>query len=138
MLPPAYAGSVAIVTDVRTTLCPPYMKGMKSLLRREPRLAAAASNDELDQALDLLEELTSSARHRRWNGLLIETLLLQAEAKLRRVGPQEGLSAMDEAVRLAHRGGFFQTIVEEEPRAADLLRAGLDAGKWTDPACHPR
>jgi hypothetical protein len=95
LLPPAYAGSVAIVTDVRTTLCPPYMKGMKSLLRREPRLAAAASNDELDHALDLLEELTSSSRHRRWNGLLIETLLLQAEAKLRRVGPQEGLSAME-------------------------------------------
>ena len=99
-------------------------------------MEAAASNDELDQALDLLEELTSSARHRRWNGPFIETLLLQAKAKLRRVGLQEGLSAMDEAVRLAHRGGFFQTIVEEGPRAADLLRAGLDAGKWTDPSLH--
>jgi ATP/maltotriose-dependent transcriptional regulator MalT len=97
------------------------------------RLAAAASNDELDQALGLLEELTSAARQHRWKGLLIDTLLLQARAKLQRFGPQEAMSAMHEAVRLAHLGGFFQTIVEEGPRATELLRAGLDAGKWTDP-----
>jgi len=97
------------------------------------RLAAAASIDERDQALGLLEELTATARLHRWNGLLIESLLLLARAKLLRFGPEKALSAMDEAVRLAHAGGFFQTIVEEGPRAADLLRAGLDAMTWADP-----
>jgi tetratricopeptide (TPR) repeat protein len=97
------------------------------------RLAAAASNDARDQALSLLEELTSTARLNRWNGLLIETLLLTAKAKLLQSGPREALSVMDEAVRLAHAGGFFQTIVEEGPRTAELLRSGLDAVTWSDP-----
>jgi hypothetical protein len=35
------------------------------------RLAAAGSDDELDQALGLLEGLTSSAREHGWNGILI-------------------------------------------------------------------
>ncbi len=97
------------------------------------RLAAAASNEELDQALGLLAELASSARDHRWNGLLIETLLLLAKAKLQRSGSQEALGAMDEAVRLAQAGGFFQTIVDEGAQAAELLRAGLEAGNWTPP-----
>jgi hypothetical protein len=100
------------------------------------RLAAAASNDELDQALGLLAELASCARDHRWNGLLIETLLLLAKAKLRRSGSQEALGAMDEAVRLAQAGGFFQTIVDEGAQAAELLRAGLEAGNWTPPPLH--
>jgi len=97
------------------------------------RLVAAASNEAVDHALGLLEELTASARRHRWNGLLIDTQLLEAKAKLDRFGPQEAMSAMDEVVRLAHSGGFFQTIIEEGPHAANLLRAGLEAGKWTDP-----
>jgi ATP/maltotriose-dependent transcriptional regulator MalT len=100
------------------------------------RLAAAASNGELEQALGLLQEATSDARHRRLNGLLIEALLLLAKAKLRRFGQAEALSAMDEAVQLAHRGGFFQTVIEEGPEVADLIRVGLDAGKWTDAPLH--
>ena len=97
------------------------------------RLQAATSNDERDQALGLLEDLASSARGHRWNGLLLDTLLLKAEGMLARFGPQGALDTMAEAVRLAHGGGFFQTIVEEGPGAAELLRAGLDAGSWADP-----
>lgn len=98
------------------------------------RLAAADSNDELEQALGLLDELASRARDHRWNGLLIDDLLLLAKAKLRRFGAHKALSAMGEAVRLAHSGGFFQTLVEEGPPITELLRAGLDAGHWTDPS----
>jgi LuxR family transcriptional regulator, maltose regulon positive regulatory protein len=97
------------------------------------RLAAATSNGELDQIIGLLREVTSDARHRCLNGLLIEALLLLARATLRRFGHEEASSAMDEAVQLACRGGFFQTLVEEGPVVADLIRAGLDAGKWADP-----
>ncbi len=97
------------------------------------RLAAAASNDELDKVLGMLETLISSARENRWNGLLIETLLVLAKAKRRRFGAREALGAMDEAARLAHAGELYQTIVDEGPQAAELLRAGLDAGCWTDP-----
>ncbi len=111
----------------------PLNRHIELLCVARVRLAAAASNEELDQALGLLEELASSAREHRWNGLLIDTLLLQAKAKLQRFGPQEALSALDEAVRLAHTGGFFQTIVEEGAQVANLLRAGLDAGSWTNP-----
>ncbi len=114
----------------------PLNRHIELLSLARVRLAAAASSDELDQVLGLLEELTSSARHRRWNGLLLDALLLQAKGKLQRFGPQEAMSAMEEAVRLAHVGRFFQTIVEEGPRAAEVLRAGLDAGRWTDPLLH--
>ena len=114
----------------------PLNRHIELLSVAQVRLAAAASNDELDQALGLLDELASCARDHRWNGLLIDTLLLQAKAKLQRFGPQEALSAMDEAVRLAHVGGFFQTIVEEGAQVANLLRVGLDAGNWTDPPVH--
>ncbi len=110
----------------------PLNRHVELLSLARVRLAAAASNDEQDKALDLLEELTSTARHRGWKGLLIESLLLQARARLVRFGPREGLDAMDEAVRLAHRGGFFQTIVEAGPQATDLFQAGLDAGLWSD------
>ena len=100
------------------------------------RLASAPSKDEIDgidETLVLLEELVATARQRSWIGLLIETLLVQAQAKLLRFGPGEALGALDQAVRLAHQGGFFQTIVDEGPRVADLLRAGMAAEAWTDP-----
>jgi ATP/maltotriose-dependent transcriptional regulator MalT len=97
------------------------------------RLAATASHDGRDQALGLLEELTATARLNRWNGVLIESLLLLAKGKLLQSGPQAAMSTMDEAVRLAYAGGFFQTIVEEGSHAAELLRAGMDSMAWTDP-----
>jgi hypothetical protein len=112
----------------------PLNEHMELVTVARVRLAAAASDGERDKALGLLDELTMSARHRGWNGLLIETLLLLAKARLHRFGPKEALGAIDEAVRLAHKGGFFQTVVEEGTQTADLLRAGMDAGKWTDPS----
>jgi len=112
----------------------PLNRHLELLSLARVRLAAADSNHARDQALGLLEELISTARLHHWNGLLIETLLLLAKGKLLQFGPQEALSAMDEAVRLAHAGGFFQTIVEEGPQAAELLRGGLDAVTWTDPS----
>ncbi len=111
----------------------PLNRHIELLCLARVRLATAASDDELEQVLGKLEELASSAREHRWYGLLIETLLLLAKAKLRQFGAQEALGAMEEAVRLAHAGGFFQTILEEGSQAAELLRAGVDAGKWTDP-----
>jgi hypothetical protein len=63
-----------------------------------------------------------------------ETLLLRAKAKLQRIGRQEALGSMDEALRLAHAGGYYQTVVDEGPRIAELLRAGFEAGAWADPA----
>ena len=112
----------------------PLNRHIELLSLARVRLAAAASKDETDQALRVLEELASSARSRHWNGLLIETLLLLAKARLQRSGPREALGAMDEAIRLALAGGFFQTLAEEGSWVADILKAGIDAGNWADPS----
>ncbi len=112
----------------------PLSRHLELLAAARVRLATAASNDELDRVLRLLDDLTSSVRSHRWNGLLIDALLLAAMAKHRRFGQREALGAIDEAVRMAHAGGLFQTIVDEGPPMARLLREGLDAGMWADPA----
>ncbi|MGA2380892.1 MAG: BTAD domain-containing putative transcriptional regulator [Spirochaetia bacterium] len=111
----------------------PLYRHLELVCLARVRLAATASNGGRDQALGLLEELTATARLHRWNGVLIESLLLLAKAKLLQFGPQVALSTMDEAVRLAYEGGFFQTVVEEGSQAGELLRGGMDAMTWTDP-----
>ncbi len=64
--------------------------------------------------------------------LLIEVLVLLADACLGRCVEEEAWRALEEALRRARPAGYLQTFLEAGPGVVGLLRRGLGAGRWED------
>ncbi|MCA9955672.1 MAG: tetratricopeptide repeat protein, partial [Anaerolineales bacterium] len=83
------------------------------------------SDDDLQQAVDLLARLLQAAEAHQRMGSAIEILIVQALALVAQNKLPRALESLQRALALAEPEGYFQCFVDEGPSLARLLYAAL-------------
>jgi LuxR family maltose regulon positive regulatory protein len=86
----------------------------------------------LEDALTLLSKLQMMAEDAKWNGKLIEILILQAMALQIAMREEQALHALNKAISLAQPEGYIRTFVDEGLPMGLLLETLLKNGADND------
>ena len=88
--------------------------------------------DRLDEALDLLARLLSTAEETGASGYVIKSLVLQAMALQMKGERDQALAALERALSLAEPEGYVRVFIDEGTPMAELLRQTAARGIAVD------